>query len=128
VVVELNSKTAAVARSYGLRTYVGDATRSEVLEHVSVQTAAAVVVTIPDPAAARQVVERVRLLSPKTPVIARARYHVYRQDLIQAGAAVAVDEEDEVGRRLASVIRETLGSVESSPRSADAASPGSAPS
>ena len=128
VVVELNSKTAAVARSYGLRTYVGDATRSEVLEHVSVQTAAAVVVTIPDPAAARQVVERVRLLSPETPVIARARYHVYRQDLIQAGAAVAVDEEDEVGRRLASVIRETLGSVESSPRSADAASPGSAPS
>ena len=128
VVVELNSKTAAVARSYGLRTYVGDATRSEVLEHVFVQTAAAVVVTIPDPAAARQVVERVRLLSPETPVIARARYHVYRQDLIQAGAAVAVDEEDEVGRRLASVIRETLGSVESSPRSADAASPGSAPS
>ena len=128
VVVELNSKTAAVARSYGLRTYVGDATRSEVLEHVFVQTAAAVVVTIPDPAAARQVVERVRLLSPETPVIARARYHVYRQDLIQAGAAVAVDEEDEVGRCLASVIRETLGSVESSPRSADAASPGSAPS
>ena len=112
VSVELNSKTAAMARSRGLASYVGDATRPEVLEHVSVQTAACVVVTVPDPAAARLVVQRVRLLAPQTPVIARARYNRYRQDLLQAGATIAVDEEDEVGQRLASVVREVLRTTE----------------
>ncbi|HUU84488.1 MAG TPA: cation:proton antiporter [Phycisphaerae bacterium] len=113
VVVELNSRTAATARDFGLRAYVGDATRTEILEHVSVQTAACVVVTIPDPTTARQVVERVRSLSPQTPIIARARYHVHRHDLIRSGAAVAVDEEDEVGLRLASVVLEMSGAMES---------------
>jgi CPA2 family monovalent cation:H+ antiporter-2 len=109
VVVELNSRTAARARSFDLYTCVGDATHSEVLEHVSVQTAASVVVTVPDPAAARQVVARVRALAPETPIIARARYQAHRQDLFKAGAVVAVDEEDGVGLRLAAVARETLG-------------------
>ena len=51
VVVELNRKSADVARTYGLRTYIGDATRAEVLEHVRVGTAQAIAVTLPDPAA-----------------------------------------------------------------------------
>ena len=108
VVIELNAKSADVARTYGLRTYMGDATRPEVLEHLHIATAKAVVVTVPDPAAARHVIEGVRSLSPQTPVIARARYHVYRWELTLAGAAVVVDEEDEVGIRLAAALKKIL--------------------
>jgi CPA2 family monovalent cation:H+ antiporter-2 len=102
VVVELNPKSARVARTRGLNTYIGDATSLEVLEHLRVGNAHAVVVTVPDPAAARQVIAGVRSLSPETPVLARARYHIYRWDLTAAGAEVVIDEEDEVGRHLAS--------------------------
>jgi CPA2 family monovalent cation:H+ antiporter-2 len=119
VVIELNSKTAALARSHDLTTYVGDATRHEVLEHASVQTAAAVVVTIPDPATAQQVIQHVRSLSPHTPVIARARYHLYQQNLIQAGATAAVDEEDEVGSRMAAVVKDALGATDSPPSTSE---------
>ncbi len=108
VVVELNTKSADVARTYGLRTYIGDATRTEVLEHLHVERARTVAVTVPDPAAARHVIEGVRSLSPEIPVIARARYHVYRWELIVAGAEVVIDEEDEVGLHMARAISGTL--------------------
>ncbi|MFH1746354.1 MAG: cation:proton antiporter [Planctomycetota bacterium] len=108
VVVELSSKSAEVARSYGLRTYIGDATRPEALEHLRVGRARVVVVTVPDPAAARQVIAGVKALAPETAVIARARYHVYRWELIVAGAEVVIDEEEEVGLRIASAVRERL--------------------
>jgi CPA2 family monovalent cation:H+ antiporter-2 len=108
VVVELGTKSADVARTYGLRTYIGDATRAEVLEHVCVGAARAIAVTLPDPAAARQVIEQVRSLSPDTPIVARARYHVYRWELMLAGAPVVVDEEDQVGVRMAWAVRKLL--------------------
>ena len=108
VVIELSAKSAAAAQAAGLRTYVGDATRAEMLEHTRVQAAAAVVVTIPDPATARHVIEQVRLLSPQTPVIARARYHRYYADLVQAGAIAVIDEERTVGLHLASAVRDKL--------------------
>ena len=113
VVVELGAKSAGVAQTYGLRTYIGDATHTEVLEHVRVAAARTVVVTVPDPTAARRVIEGVRALAPQTPVIARARYHVYRWELIVAGAEVVVDEEDEVGLRIASAVRKMLRAAES---------------
>ena len=116
VVVELGTKSADVARTYGLRTYIADATRTEVLEHVCVGAARAVAVTLPDPAAARQVIEQVRSLSPETPVIARARYHVYRWELILAGAETVVDEEEQVGLRMASAVRKMLRAAGGEPR------------
>jgi CPA2 family monovalent cation:H+ antiporter-2 len=108
VVVELSPKSAEIARSYGLRTYIADGTRGDVLEHVHVERARTVVVTVPDPTAARRVIEGVRALAPATPIVARARYHVYRWELILAGAEVVVDEEDQVGVRMAVAVRKNL--------------------
>lgn len=113
VVVELNAKSAATAQANGLRTYVGDATRPAVLEHVRVGAAKAVAVTVPDPATARQIVEAVRSLSPDTPVIARARYHRYRSELARAGAIAVIDEEEEVGLRIATDVQKKLRAAQS---------------
>ena len=112
VVVELNPKSADVARTYGLRTYIGDATRSELLEHLHIKSARAVAVTLPDPSASRRVIEQVRALSPGTPIVARARYHVYRWELMVAGAPVVIDEEEEVGLRMALAVRKMLRAAE----------------
>ncbi len=108
VVVELNTKSADIARAQGLRTYIGDATSPEVLEHLSVGAAKAVAVTLPDPSAARRVVEGVRSLGSNTPIIARSRYHRYRWQLALAGAAKVIDEEEQVGLQMASAVKETL--------------------
>ncbi|MFQ5590142.1 MAG: cation:proton antiporter [Phycisphaerae bacterium] len=111
VVVEMNAKSADAARTYGLRTYVGDATRTEVLERLRVAAAKAVVVTVPDPASSRHVIESVRSLSPQTAIVARARYHRYRSELIRAGAHAVVDEEEQVGLHLAAVLQEILRTI-----------------
>jgi CPA2 family monovalent cation:H+ antiporter-2 len=100
-VVELARRTADLARSYGLRTLIGDATRDEVLTRLQVRTAACVVITSPDPWTARHIIQQVRALAPSTPIVVRARYHIHRWQLEVAGADAVVDEEQEVGIQLA---------------------------
>jgi len=107
VVVDLGRHTADLARSYGLRTLIGDATREEVLAHLHVQTAACVVITVPDPWTARHIIQQVRALAPDTPIVVRARYHIHRWQLELAGAD-AVDEEEEVGIQIAAKVHHRL--------------------
>ncbi len=67
-------------------------------------SAAAVAITLPDPRTTRQVVQMVRALAPDTRIVVRSRYHVHRWQLDVAGAHTVVDEEDEVGVRIAAEI------------------------
>lgn len=98
--VELNPRTAATLRDSGENVHVGDATRWEILERAGLASAAAVVVTIPDHRAAAVVVRQVRATASRIHVIARARYHIYADELRAAGANVVIDEEQETGRLL----------------------------
>ena len=112
----LNPSVAAAARECGCIGHVGDATHPDVLSHAQVAAADVVAVTLPDPAAARRVIRQVRAEAPQAHLIARARYHVSADDLQQAGADVVVDEEEEVGRRLADALR---GMVDRPPQESD---------
>lgn len=107
-VLDLNPSVAAAARECGCIGHVGDATHPDVLSHAQVAAAAVVAVTLPDPAATQQVIRQVRAEAPRVYLIARARYHVSADDLKQAGADVVVDEEEEVGRRLADALAEIV--------------------
>lgn len=109
LVIELNAKSAAIARDYGLPVIVGDAALPEVLEHAHLARARIAAVTIPDPRAAGRIVEIARATAPHTPVVVRARYHRYRWMLTLAGAQIVVDEEDQVGRRIAIEVQGCLG-------------------
>ncbi|MFN0171955.1 MAG: cation:proton antiporter [Bryobacteraceae bacterium] len=100
LVIDQNPERAASPRS-GVPLLFGDATQWEILDHAGVADAKAVVCTIPDPKTAGLVVAQVRHAAGSVPVIARARYHLYAEEIRQAGAAVVVDEEQLVGQRLA---------------------------
>jgi CPA2 family monovalent cation:H+ antiporter-2 len=108
VVIDFSARSAELAAGFGLKCITGDAARHDVLEEAHVHSAAVFAVTIPDPAAARGIIEQVRVTAPNTPIIARARYHIARWQLSFAGAAVVVDEEDHVGHRIALGLREML--------------------
>jgi len=107
VVVDLNPKTAA-ASSPDLPIEYGDASQQEILERAGVPGARAVVVTVPDPVTARNVVAQARRLAGRAPVIARARYHIHRESLTEAGSDRVVSEEVIVGRELAHEALEAL--------------------
>jgi len=114
-VLELSPRSASAARHMGLHVEIGDATQADVLEHVDVASAIAVVITVPDPTAARKVVEQVRVLASTARVFVRARYHVYRWELMMSGAHVVIDEEERVGNVLAAELRRHLRSVDTKP-------------
>ncbi len=107
-VVDLNPNLIEQVSRLGLNAHIGDATHADVLEHAGVETASAIVVTIPDATAARGIVELIRSIAPDVHIIARSRYHRYFNDIKDGGADEVVDEEKIVGVRLAANLRRRL--------------------
>ena len=100
-VLDLNPRNVAIAEQFGLKCHVGDASQADVLEHAGVHRLDALVITIPDANAARRIIELARALNPNLHILVRARYHVTRWELAMAGATIVIDEEEQVGNKLA---------------------------
>ncbi len=66
-------------------------------------------ITVPDHATTRHLIHLVRDLAPDAFIVARCRYHVLHWELLRAGAHEVVDEEDQLGRRLAAQVRKLVG-------------------
>ncbi len=111
LVVDLNPRTAEATGRAGVEALVGDARQEDVLRHAHVETARAVVVTLPDYRATELVLRLARILNPSARLIARARYHIFSPSLAAAGAQAIVDEEHEVGRLLGNVTLQELGAT-----------------
>jgi CPA2 family monovalent cation:H+ antiporter-2 len=107
--VDLNVDNIEVARRYGLVAHLGDATNRDILEHAGIYKARAVVITVPDHATTCQLIHLVRDLAPEALIVARCRYHILHWELLHAGAHEVVDEEDQLGRRLAAQVRKLVG-------------------
>lgn len=101
VVIDSNPALVALARQIGAHAELGDAGRTETLEHAGVADARLVIVTMADVGTAEHVTSLVRHLAPGATVIARSRYHAVAQDLVRAGAHRVIDEERLVGERIA---------------------------
>jgi len=101
VVIDINPNNAEVAKAYGAAFLIGDAGSVEVLEHAGIRCAEAVVVTLPDPEAARNIILLCKDLSPNTGIVSRVRYDIYEEDILKAGPTSIVNEEYFVGLHLA---------------------------
>jgi CPA2 family monovalent cation:H+ antiporter-2 len=110
-VVDFNPENVKVAQRLGLEGTVGDATQQEVLEHAGIIHARVVVITTPDHATTRNLIHLVRDIAPETHLVVRGRYVRLQWELLEAGAHEVVDEEMEVGRRLAAKVAK-LGSTQ----------------
>ena len=100
LVLETNPNTVAQCR-VEIPIEMGDATRTEVLQHAGAGASLAIIVTVPDPNACAVIVGVAQQLAPGVPIVARLRYHQFASDLQRAGADRIVDEEFTVGLRLA---------------------------
>lgn len=111
LVIELNPRIIGEARALGIPVVAGDASRWELLERACIASAKAVVVAVPDPAIAKQITAQVCDMAPKAFVVTRSRYHRGVPDLMRLRVGAVVDEEKEVGRRLAFEIRKGLKEI-----------------
>jgi len=109
--VGLDLDPAAVARfrSGGAAVFVGDATRADILRGIGVETAAVLVVTMDDAAAAERVVFAAHRLWPALAIIARARDSRHARRLLAVGATEVVPETVEASLELAEVVLGAAG-------------------
>jgi CPA2 family monovalent cation:H+ antiporter-2 len=99
-VVDLALANVLAARESGAMAVLGDGTQSGILAAANVRGASTVVVALPDPQVALEIVAAVRELAPEASVVVRCRHHRDVPDLMVAGAEV-VDEEGVTGDALA---------------------------
>ena len=109
--IALESDARIVARYHpaGMPVFFGDASRTELLRRVHVESAAAVVLTMDDAASALHAVRAVRREYPHVPLLARARDEKHALALKSAGATAVVLETLEAGLQLAAFALGTLG-------------------
>ena len=105
LVVEADPTRLAKLSELGVPVLYGDASSSDILEHAEVGRARAVVVTLPDDAAAMAVVETVRQFAPTVPIVARASTWFGARELKELGATQIVRPELEGG---VEIVRRTL--------------------
>lgn len=98
--LDASPRSVEAAKADGLRGFVGDASRAEVLEHAGLHSALVVVIAIPDHVGAAQIIAELRARRPHVPVVARARYHKHAQRMRLGPEETIVDEEEAVGRLL----------------------------
>jgi CPA2 family monovalent cation:H+ antiporter-2 len=95
IIVDTNPERVWEARGKGEPILYGDGGRAEVLEHLRLDRARALVVVISDPASTRRVVAIARDRWPHLAIIVRTRYLVEVEELYRLGATEAVPEEFE---------------------------------
>jgi CPA2 family monovalent cation:H+ antiporter-2 len=95
LILEANPERVWEARGGGEPILYGDGERPEVLEHLRLDRARALVVAISDAYSTRRIVAIARLRWPHLTILARTRYLVEVEQLYQLGATEVVPEEFE---------------------------------
>lgn len=110
-VVELNPQTAALARKKGLPVHMADATNSDVVSHLGIKGACLVTITTPDPRSVKDIIHNMKTFSPESLIVARSRYHIASQSLMDTGADAVVDEENTTGDKLAEEVMKAMREI-----------------
>ena len=105
VAVETDPDVVRALRARGVPCLYGDASHPHLLETAGVADAELVVMTVPDADHARLAVARIRAISPRVPILARAHRRAVGDSLRAAGATVVVEPELEAA---ATFIRHAL--------------------
>ncbi|HJR49824.1 MAG TPA: cation:proton antiporter, partial [Gemmatimonadales bacterium] len=105
LVVEVDVARAEELSKHGVPVLFGDAANSEILDHAGLDRARALVVTVPDEAAAGLTVAAARRLAPDLPIVARAATQKGIKLLTALGANDVIHPELEGGLQ---VVRHTL--------------------
>jgi CPA2 family monovalent cation:H+ antiporter-2 len=113
VALERDYQLVAALGKSGAPVYSGDASMPELLAKVNAHRAAAVVLTMDDPASALHAAHRIRQLCPGVPLFARARDPKHALMLKNAGASQVIPETLETGLQLTAFVLEASGIAES---------------
>ena len=108
-IVESDADLVRSLRIAGFRAAFADAVRPETLKRFGAGDAAAVVLTMDQPVAARRIVAQLREAHPELLIVARARDVAHAAELYRAGASHAVPETLESSLQLSEAVLVDIG-------------------
>ena len=111
MILDLNPQTVRNARLLGYSAMVGDGLHQDILLHAGIRHAESLVITIPSPNGAMQIIRLVRTLAPEVIIVVRSRFHRHSAEIVAAGAHLVIDEETDVGRSLANSVLALLSTI-----------------
>ncbi|MDB5841621.1 MAG: potassium transporter, partial [Herminiimonas sp.] len=112
IALENDAQVVARQNGKGFQVYFGNAARGELLNKVHAHQAAAIVLTMDDPASALHAVQAIRRAYPHVPLFARSRDEKHAAALKEAGANLVIPETLEAGLQLSAFVLESLGMSE----------------
>jgi monovalent cation:H+ antiporter-2, CPA2 family len=109
VALESDPRVVSDFHGHGQPVFFGDASRGELLRRMNADRAAAVVLTMDNPASALHAVRVIRSQYPDLPIYARSRDERHALALRRAGATLVVPETLESSLQLSAVVLSGLG-------------------
>ncbi len=109
VALDLNPLATSSRRQAGMPVYYGDVERAEVLEHLGIAKAVALVLTIDTPQTAKRALAVIRARWPDIPVFVRAHDSSHSRELEILGATGVVPETLEASLALAGKVLHGIG-------------------
>lgn len=109
VALDLDPHEVSRAFSRGLPVFFGNASRSEILKSAGLHKAAAVVITLDQPAAVGRAVQVIRRAEPDISIFVRSRDIAHGKELEQIGATSSVAEAIEGSLQLGGRVLEAIG-------------------
>jgi CPA2 family monovalent cation:H+ antiporter-2 len=110
--LETDATRVTERRAHGAPVWYGNATRVELLRRLRVGDAAAVVLTMDQPASALHALRAIRREYPTVPIVARSRDEAHAAVLRDEGATVVIPETLEAGLQIAAVVLQAAGTPE----------------
>jgi CPA2 family monovalent cation:H+ antiporter-2 len=109
VAMDADIDVVAHARHRDYKVLFGDIARPGMIEHLALDKASALILTMDDPVLLVRMTRRVRSLYPDLPIVARARDPNHAAELYRAGASDAVPETLESSLQLSEAVLVDLG-------------------
>ena len=109
VAIDSNADLIASAKRRGFRAAFGDASRSDALDKLGIESALAVVLTMDEPVLAARLVAKLRKAYPQLLIVARARDTGHAAELYRSGASHAVPETLESSLQLSEAVLVDIG-------------------
>ncbi len=100
VIIDSNREKVDALRDSGAHAIAGDATHPDTLQEAAISKAVALAVAIPDPFAARRIVEEARLLNPNLKILVRAHNDEEMDYFYEQNIDLALTGPREIGRRM----------------------------
>lgn len=109
VAIEQNARMAGILRRAGVPVFYGNAARPELLAKLRIQDAAALFITMDQPAEAMHTLLSARAAHPGLPIYVRSRDEIHARELRAAGATAVIPETLEASLQLAALALTSTG-------------------